>query len=402
MGLIQGIGTLVLFKYYNFFVDSFDEAFGRFHVNIRIETLQVIIPLGLSYYTFKMISYLLDINRGAIKATTNWVTFFAYVAFFPCLLAGPIDRAKSFIPQLEKRREFDYSIIVDGMRQVLWGLFKKVVIADNCATITNEIFNNYQHLSSSTLLSGAFFYTIQIYADFSGYSDMAIGIGHMLGFDVTKNFNFPFFSKNIAEFWRRWHISLTSWLTDYIFTPLSVTFRDLGKTGLILAIVLNFTIVGLWHGANWTYVVFGFLHGCYFIPLILKGSLNKKRKKTNGTLWHPFFQTFNVLATFILVMLTFILFRSDNILQAIEYYHRLFSLSFFSNPAIISENFDENVVLFFIFCMLIVEWIQRRKKHGLQLNINWPVFRWAIYACIIFIIGMFMKTSEMPFIYFNF
>lgn len=402
IGLLQGIGVLVLFKYYNFFISSFNDAFASLHINAGLQTLHLVIPLGISYYTFKIISYLLDIDKGKIKATKDWAVFFAYVSFFPCLLAGPIDKARTFIPQLEKKREFDYNIAADGLRQILWGLFKKLVIADNCATIANEIFTNYQHLSGGTLLAGAFFYTFQMYADFSGYSDMAIGFSHLIGFSVTKNFNFPFFSQNIAEFWRKWHISLTAWLTEYVFTPLSIIFRDWGKAGLIFAILINFIIVGIWHGSNWTYVLFGFLHGCYFIPLILTGNMNKKKKNAGNT-WLSFLvKTGSVFSTFTLVMLTFIVFRAEDITQAVGYFKRLFSKSLFTISDLPSKDFDPVIALVFIIVMLVIEWIKREKEHGLQINIKSPVYRWVIYASIIFLIGMFMHTSETPFIYFNF
>ena len=253
--------------------------------------------LGISFFTFRTLSYLLDIDKGKIKAEKNWVVFFAYVSFFPSILSGPIDRAKNLIPQLEKKRAFDYNQAIDGLRQILWGLFKKIVIADNCAPFVNQIFNNYQSYPSSSLLLGAFFYAIQIYADFSGYSDMAIGISRLMGFNITKNFDFPFFAQNIAEYWRKWHMSLTSWLTDYVFTPLSIAFRDYGKWGLTFAIIINFTIIGIWHGPNWTYVLFGFLHGCYFIPLILRGTMNKKNKIAKGKLFPSFRELINMLAT---------------------------------------------------------------------------------------------------------
>ncbi len=403
IGLLQGIGMLGIFKYFNFFITSFNNAVSNLGLNINLQTFNLIIPLGISYYTFKMISYLLDVDKTKIKAATNWVAFFTYVVFFPCLLAGPIDKARTFMPQLEKKREFDYDTTVDGMRQVLWGLFKKLVIADNCAVIVNEIFGNYQQLPGKTLLAGAFFYTLQMYADFSGYSDMAIGFSHMLGFNVTKNFNFPFFSRNIAEFWRKWHISLTAWLTEYVFTPLSIAFRDWGNAGLILAIVINFTIIGIWHGANWTYVAFGFLHGCYFIPLILMGTINRKRKSIKDG-WRNFLTGLvNIFTTFILVMLTFVIFRADNINQAIDYYKRLFTLSLFVSPRTLPlDSYHPFIALFFITLMLMVEWIQRHKEHGLQIDIKRRLYRWTIYAVIIFLIGMFMQTSETPFIYFKF
>ena len=402
LGLFLGIGGLVLFKYFNFFITSFNVAFSTLSININLQTLNILIPLGISYYTFKTISYLLDVDKGKIKATKDWIIFFTYVSFFPCVLSGPIDKARTFIPQLERKREFNYDLAVDGLRQVLWGLFKKVVIADNCASIANDVFTYYYQLSASTLLLGAFFYTFQMYADFSGYSDMAIGLSRMLGLNVTKNFNFPFFSQNIAEFWRRWHISLTAWLTEYVFTPLSITFRDYGKAGLILAIVINFVICGIWHGANWTYLLFGFLHGCYFIPLILRGTMNKSKKIAKGILLPSFIEVINVLTTFFVVMLTFIVFRAENIREAFHYYRRLLSRSLFTTPNLPRYGYEAALTLFFIFFLMLVEWIQREKEHGLQLEIKRPIYRWSIYTCIIFLIGMFMQTTETPFIYFNF
>ena len=270
IGLLQGIGGLFFFKYYNFFIESFNHLFQSFGVNISMKTLNFIVPLGISFFTFRTISYLLDIYKGKIQATKDWIVFLNYISFFPTVLSGPIDKSNTFIPQLEKQRKFNYDLITDGFRQIIWGLFKKTVIADNCALITNQIFADYEILPASSLLLGAFLYTIQIYADFSGYSDMAIGVSKLLGFNVSKNFDYPFFSQNIAEFWRKWHISLTTWLTEYVFTPLSIIFRDFNKLGLVFSILINFTIIGIWHGANWTYILFGFLHGSYFIPLILK------------------------------------------------------------------------------------------------------------------------------------
>ena len=402
IGVLIGIGTLVLFKYFNFFIISFREALSTLHVALNLQTLNIIIPVGLSYYTFKTISYLLDVDKGKIKATTDWITFFTYVSFFPCILSGPIDKARTFIPQLEKKREFDYNMGVDGLRQILWGLFKKVVIADNCAPIVDGIFENYHMLPASTLVFGAFFYTFQMYADFSGYSDMAIGLSRMIGFNVTKNFDHPFFSQNIAEFWRKWHISLTSWLTEYVFTPLSIAFRNLGKLGLILAIVINFTICGIWHGANWTYILFGFLHGCYFIPLILRGQLNKKKEIAKDAKLPSPVEIVNILSTFALIMFTFVVFRAEDIGQAIHYYQRILSRSLLKFPIIPGDQYEVLVTLFFICFMLGSEWIKRKQEHVLKLDAKHAVYRWSIYASIIFLIGMFMQTSETPFIYVNF
>lgn len=402
LGIVEGIGLLFFFKYYNFFIGSFNKAFGALHLGINLQTLKLIIPLGISFFTFRMVSYLLDVDKGKIKACRNWIAFFTYVAFFPSLLAGPIDKAKTFIPQLGKLRVFEYEQATDGMRQILWGLFKKLVIADNCAFITNYIFSNYTDVPASSLVLGAFFYTIQVYADFSGYSDIAIGVSKLLGINIMKNFDYPFFSQNIADFWRKWHISLTAWLTEYVFTPLTISFRDRNQAGLILAIIINFILVGMWHGANWTFILFGLLHGCYYIPLIVRGGLNKKSKIAKGKLFPSFREAFNMLSLFILLMFTFILFRSDDISQAIAYYKLLPSRSLLSFPTT-NDGITLGVTLFFIVVMFVVEWIQREKNYGLQIAaIKSPVLRIAIYYILLLIIFVFRANEANQFIYFQF
>lgn len=401
-GLLQGIGGLLFFKYYNFFITSFADAFSIFNIKLEVRTLQLILPLGISFYTFRTISYLLDIDKGKIKPTTDPVVFFSYVAFFPSLISGPIDRSKLLIPQLEKKRTFEYSQVTDGMRQVLWGLFKKIVVADNCAAITNQIFDNYVNLPASSLVLGAVFYSFQLYADFSGYSDMAIGFARMLGFNITKNFNFPFFAQNIAEYWRKWHISLTSWLTDYVFTPLSISFRDYGKAGLILAILLNFVVVGLWHGANWTFIWFGFLHGCYFVPLIIRGTMNKKKKIQPKNILPSFLEFRNILLTFILVTIANIIFRSDSMSYALNYFKHIFSVSVFSYP-LFTNRISALISLIFSCVLLLFEWLQRDKNHALEFSDSRPpkLIRWAIYYTIGIVIIWYGGYQE-TFIYFQF
>lgn len=404
IGLILGIGGLAFLKYFNFFITSFNEAFQFFGINNHWQTINILLPLGVSFYTFRTISYLLDIDKTKIKATTDWVVFFNYVSFFPSLLSGPIDKASYFIPQLQKKRIFSYDQAVDGMRQILWGLFKKVVIADNCAIFVNQIFYDHQDLPGSTLLLGAFLNTIQIYADFSGYSDMAIGLSRLIGFNITKNFDFPFFAQNIAEFWRKWHISLTSWLSEYLFTPLSIAFRNYGKLGLILAIIINFTIIGIWHGANWTYVLFGFLHGCLFIPLVLNGQLNKKMKiKKNH--WVPSLTEFvNMLFTFSLLMISLIIFSSESIVEAFSYYNRLFSLSFFSMPILPAGFLKTLIVLSICLVMLLSEWFGKDQEYAiaeLGVKLRKPI-RWLVYYALIFAIFYFQDSRGQQFIYFQF
>ena len=322
---------------------------------------------------------------------------------FSRLISGPIDKAKLLVPQLEKKRVFDYNQAVHGLRQILWGAFKKIVIANNCASLTNFIFDSYKDLPASTLLIGAFFYAIQLYSDFSGYSDMAIGVARLIGFNITRNFEYPFFAQNIAEFWRRWHISLTSWLTEYVYTPLTIAFRRYEKTGLILAVVINFTICGLWHGANWTFALFGFINGCYFIPLIVKGTINKKKKIAKDKIVPSFSESINIISTFILFMLTLILFRADSISQAFHYFLLLFSKSWLRAPEMHTSvlSIKPAIFFFFVFATFLIEWMQREKEHGLQINFKYLGLRWAVYFFIVFAIFKY-AGGEQQFIYFKF
>lgn len=375
-GLFQGLGCLLFFKYIHSFL-----------------------PLGLSFYTFRTLSYLLDIRRGKIGPSRDWVVFFSYVAFFPCMIAGPIDRPGAFLPQLESRRAFGLPQASDSMRRILWGLFKKIAIADNCAVFTRDIFRDYQHLPGISLFFGAFLYTIEIYADFSGYSDMAIGVAGLLGFRVAQNFNFPFFAQNIAEFWRRWHITLTSWLTDYVFTPLSIFFRDLGKAGLAFAILITFTLIGIWHGPRWTFLLFGVLHGCYYIPLLLR------RRPAMGTpaARDPSLAGIAGMAlTFLQVTAAFILFRSENLNQALGYYRRLFTAPFLTGFSIYQKvNVAATAVA--ITILLTAEWFQKDKEHVLQLDrVKSAVVRTLIYYSLIGFILLFSPAKFTDFIYIKF
>lgn len=401
-GLIQGLGCLFFFKYYNFFAVSLSNCFSSLGFKADMHTLNIILPLGISFYTFRTISYLLDVKRNKIEPVRDWLAFFCYVAFFPCLTAGPIDRAGTLVPQLQVRRVFDYDQASDGMRQILWGLFKKVVIADNCAIFTSDVFEQYKTLPGSSLLFGALLFTIQLYADFSGYSDMAIGIASLLGFNVTRNFNYPFFAENIVDYWRRWHISLTTWLTDYVFTPLSIRFRDYGNGGLIAAIIITFTAIGIWHGANFTYAVYGFLNGCFYIPAILSGTMFKRKKPAAGPTRFSIKAFSNRVGTFVLVSFSLIIFRAESLGQALGYYKGIFSTSLFSR-LVITEKRYTLAPLAFILLMLSVEWWQRDKRHALQIGfIKRFSVRALIYFGLLAIVLVFSATKNTDFIYFKF
>lgn len=407
IALIHGIGSLFFFKYYNFFISSFSNLFECLNISSSLNTLNLLIPIGISYYTFKTIGYILDVKNNKIKATTNWIVFFNYVAFFPTILSGPIDKAKDFLPQLKKQRVFVLEKASDGLRQILWGLFKKVVIANNIAPFTDSIFENFTELPSSTLLLGAFLYTIQLYADFSGYSDMAIGFSRLIGFNVTQNFSFPFYSQNIAEFWRKWHMSLTNWLTEYVFTPLSIQFRYYGKTGLGLSILINFTIIGVWHGANWTYIFFGFLHGCYFIPLIISGKLNKRKTISSKKYFPSLIDSLKMLTTFLLVMFSFVIFKAKSLSLAFDYFYNLFSTSIFIRPYILEKETGNSIfpatTLLLIFILLIIEWFSRDKQHVLSnLELKIPMYLRHVLYYLILITIIWFSTKEQQFIYLKF
>ena len=403
LGVIFGIGILLYFKYTNFFISSFKNLFESFGLQTNWHTFKILVPIGISFYTFRLLSYIIDIQRGKFVPTRDIIAFATYVAFFPCILSGPIDRPSTLIPQLQNKRIFDYSLAVDGMRQILWGLFKKIVIADSCAVYVNQVFaGDFQTAASSTLIMAAVLYSFQMYADFSGYSDMAIGVAKLLGLRVTNNFDYPFFAQNIAEYWRKWHISLTSWLTDYVFIPLNIKWRDYGNWGTIAAIMITFILIGLWHGDNWKFAFFGLYQGLLYIPLILTGAMFKKNKIQTYQWGFPKPKIlFNILLTFGLVTVGNIIFRAENIGQAFEYLGGIANVrSIFNMPA-------EKVLLLknllAIVCLLIVEWHERKNKFGLEkLGITWkPVFRYAMYYAIILLIFFSMGKGQ-TFIYFQF
>ena len=395
---IISLGLLGVFKYFNFFIDNFISAFTSIGIHLQVRTLNIILPVGISFYTFKALSYSIDVYKRKLEPTKNIIAFFSFVGFFPQLLAGPIDRATNLLPQFYIQRTFKYEKAVDGLRQMLWGFFKKMVIADNCALIVNNIFQNYETLSASTLLVGAVYFTFQIYCDFSGYSDIAIGCTRLFGFESMQNFTYPYFSRNIAEFWRRWHISLTSWFRDYLYIPLG------GSRGTLLRTIRNtfiiFLVCGLWHGANWTFVAWGFINALYFLPLLLLG---RNRKNTDTVAQDKILpnvkELFQMGATFAFTVLAWIFFRADSIGQALSYIQHIFSKSFFSIPTFTKLRSLVPVILL----LISVEWLQRDKQHGLDLkNTNIPfAVRLLIYYALILVILCY-ACDEQIFIYFKF
>tara|TARA_B110000090_G_scaffold90795_1_gene102959 strand:+ start:1989 stop:3437 length:1449 start_codon:yes stop_codon:yes gene_type:complete len=399
--ILVNLGFLGFFKYYNFFLDNFITAFSFFGTEIKANSLNIILPVGISFYTFQTLSYTIDVYKRKLEPTTDFIAFSAFVSFFPQLVAGPIERATHLLPQFYKKRTFEYSKAVDGMRQILWGLFKKIVIADNCAEFANQIFNNSADLNGSTLVLGALFFTFQIYGDFSGYSDIAIGTSRLFGFDLMRNFNFPYFSRDIAEFWRRWHISLSTWFRDYLYIPLG------GSRGGTWMKVRNtfaiFIVSGFWHGANWTFIVWGALNAIYFLPLLLT---NNNRNNLETVAQGKFFPSIKELSymmlTFGLTVFAWIFFRANNIGHAISYISEILSPSLFSTPKFIGmRSALTTIVLVAIF--VLVEWKGREGQYAIaHLGIKWkrPI-RYVMYYAIIIAIFWF-GGKEQQFIYFQF
>ena len=392
--ILLNLGILGLFKYYDFFVTEFAQLF---HLSTERLLLKVILPVGISFYTFQALSYSIDVYRGKIEPTKDIVAFFAFISFFPQLVAGPIERATNLLPQFQKKREFDYDNAVDGMRQILWGLFKKVVVADNCAVYVNQVFANSGSHSGSTLLLAAVFFTFQIYGDFSGYSDIAIGTAKLFGIRLMRNFNVPYFSRDIAEFWRRWHISLTTWFRDYVYIPLGGS--RVSKAKVIRNTFVIFLVSGFWHGANWTFIVWGAYHAFLFLPLILTG---KNRKYTNqiaeGRYLPTLKETGQMLLTFILTVFGWIVFRSESIGQAWEVILGIMNSSLFTAPMVVV---GLKKIVFVIGVLLLVEWLNRSKEHGLAIG-NLPLWLKIASCYVLVLVILELGGNSQSFIYFQF
>ncbi|WP_074406528.1 MBOAT family O-acyltransferase [Aquimarina megaterium] len=400
IGLVFNVGLLLYFKYFNFFYEGFYEILNVFGSESTYNSLVILLPLGISFFTFQTLGYLIDVYNEEIEPSENLLEFSVFVTFFPKILSGPIERASSLIPQIQEKRVISYQVSVDGLRQILWGLFAKIVVAENCALIANPIFNNYENESGSTLLLGAFFYAIQLYADFSGYSNMAIGVSKLFGIQLMRNFSTPFFSTNISDFWRKWHMSLTTWMMDYVFTPLSFTLRRHQKKGLIISIITTFVLVGFWHGANWTFVVYGLLHGIYFVPLVFSGKMNTSETVAKGKMLPSIKEIIKMILLFVLIMLTDVFFRVESVSVGFEYLQGIFSLSIIDVPSVLFTSTTLITTALVGFFMLI-EWVNREKKHDFEIG-NYNIYlRWISYVSIFVLILIFGKSAE-TFIYFQF
>ena len=399
VNIVVNLLILGIFKYYDFFVTSFADLFLGGKTDGLL--IKVILPVGISFYTFQALSYSIDVYRGKMEPTRDIIAFFAYVSFFPQLVAGPIERATSLLPQFQKPRTFDYDQAVDGSRQILWGLFKKMVVADQCARFADEMFASYQTQTGSNLMLGAIMFAFQIYGDFSGYSDIAIGASKLFGIKLLRNFKVPYFSRDIAEFWRRWHISLTTWFRDYVYIPMGGS--RCSKAKIVRNTFVIFLLSGFWHGANWTFIAWGAYHAVLFLPLILSG---KNRKYKDVVAIDRVFPTFTeiceILLTFVLVVIGWVVFRADSIAQAWGYICGMWqwgtlraSYRFFTQHGLFQ--FTSGVLL-----MILIEWINRNKEHGLQIPNDMPwFFRYLIYFAIAVII-VFRSGTNQSFIYFQF
>ncbi|MCK0132630.1 MBOAT family protein [Flavobacteriaceae bacterium F08102] len=401
--ILVNLGFLGFFKYYNFFLDNFIAAFSFFGAEIKANSLNIILPVGISFYTFQTLSYTIDVYKRKLEPTKDLIAFTAFVSFFPQLVAGPIERATHLLPQFYKKRTFDYSKAADGMRQILWGLFKKIVIADNCAEFANQIFNNSADFNGSTLVLGALFFTFQIYGDFSGYSDIAIGTSRLFGFDLMRNFNFPYFSRDIAEFWRRWHISLSTWFRDYLYIPLGGsrggTWMKIRNTFII------FIVSGFWHGANWTFIAWGTLNAIYFLPLLItKNNRNHLDTVALGKYLPSAKEAFSMLFTFGLTVFAWIFFRANSIKHAFSYISEIFSTSLFELP-----KFDDmrsaSITTMLVLIFVLAEWFGRERQFALAFkesnSMKESILRKIVYLIIIYSIFVFGGTQQ-DFIYFQF
>ncbi len=372
LSLLVNLGALSFFKYAGFFVTSFVDAFSSIGIDLHVGTLSIILPVGISFYTFQTLSYSIDVYRGKLQPTKDVLAFFAYVSFFPQLVAGPIERASTFLPQFFTKRDFLYDDAVNGMRQILWGLFKKMVVADGCAIVVDPIFADPGAHSGSTLIIGAMLFGIQIYGDFSGYTDIAIGVARLFGFHLMRNFANPYFAVDIRDFWQRWHISLSTWFRDYVYIPLGGNRGSATRTSLNVLIV--FLLSGLWHGANWTFVIWGLYHAVLFLPRFRYGTL----------------------PTFLLVSLGWIFFRSASVSDAMSFFQGM-STDLVSLPSTIVI-----IPVVLSLFLMFIEWMRRSRDHALELSdIKSRFVRWMIYLSIILAISLLASPAQ-PFIYFQF
>lgn len=396
LSLVFNLGLLGFFKYYDFFIENWISAWSSLGFNMHLETLQIILPVGISFYTFQTLSYTIDVYRKRIEPIDSFIQFSTYVAFFPQLVAGPIERAAHLLPQFDYKRDFKFEYAKSGVHLIVWGLFQKIVIADNCATFVNSIFAHYEDRNTLSLILGAIYFAFQIYGDFAGYSNIAIGTARLFGFDLMRNFNYPYFSRDIAEFWRRWHISLSTWFRDYLYIPLG------GSRGKLLQQVRNifiiFLVSGFWHGANWTFLFWGFLHALFFLPLLLRNTNRKNLEIVahNRNLPH-FYELLQIFFTFTITCFAWIFFRAPSLKDSFSYIKSIFQFSGFELEYLNIERYNvEMLILIGIF--ILVEWLSRTAEHPFTGKFSFLKTSLAIFLILVF--GVYSQHSN--FIYFQF
>lgn len=396
LSIIFNIGFLAIFKYYNFFAFSFSEALNTIGIQASPMLLNLILPVGISFYTFHGLSYLIDIYYQRIQSEKNPIDYALFVSYFPLLVAGPIERATHLLPQIKCKRSFDFEKAKEGIYQIIWGLVKKVVIADTCATYADAIFDQYTSMNTLSLLLGAVYFAFQIYGDFSGYSDMALGMSKLFGLDLLRNFNYPYFSRDIAEFWRRWHISLSSWFRDYLYIPLG------GSRGTKLRQVCNvfiiFVVSGFWHGANWTFLAWGFINALYFLPSLLLGT-NRNNMETATLHWdyNSIKVFFSMLGTFLITCVAWIFFRAASISIAFDYIERIFTTRIFTTQFLANERYNYELLLL-ILAFILVEWNSRYKIEPISGKYSWL----KMTLCLLAICTLGTYADYKEFIYFQF
>ncbi|MBV7268551.1 MBOAT family O-acyltransferase [Winogradskyella luteola] len=396
ISLLVNLGFLGFFKYYNFFIENWILAWESFGISMNLSSLQIILPVGISFYTFQTLSYTIDIYRKKIEPTDSILSFATFVAFFPQLVAGPIERAQHLLPQFLRERKFSYKHALSGIHIFIWGLFKKVVIADTCATYVDVIFQDYGSMSTLTLMLGAVYFAFQIYGDFSGYSDMAIGLARMLGFDLMQNFKYPYFARDIAEFWRRWHISLTTWFRDYLYIPLGGSRTTLALQ--VRNVFIIFLVSGFWHGANWTFIAWGFLNAIYFLPLLLlkRNRVNKDNIEIVNV-GQGIKTGFKILATFTITCFSWVFFRADNIQHALDYIMRMVSNKNFGIQFLSIERYNiELIAILGVF--IAIEWFHRKHEHPFTGKFYLAKIILILFLTIV--LGVFSNHED--FIYFQF
>ncbi len=395
--LVVNLGLLGYFKYYNFFIESVSDLLRMLGMHPSVSTLSIILPVGISFYTFQTLSYTIDIYRGKVEPVRDPIAFFAFVSFFPQLVAGPVERARNLLPQFTVRRRFDPALASDGMRQILWGLLKKMVVADNVGLVVDHVFGAYHEMGWLSLLIGGTMFSVQIYCDFSGYTDIAIGTARLFGFDLMRNFAYPYFSRNLTEFWSRWNISISSWFRDYVYIPLGGS--RVSSLRHMVNLVITFTVSGLWHGANLTFVVWGFAHGlCYVATMVTGHTTRYDDIVAKGRLLPSPREAAAMLMTLVPVVLTAIVFRTPTISASGVFIAKMFTLQGGTWPGL--AYFAEALVITGV--MFAVEWLQRERRHGLAIHFMPRPLRWAVYYVAVAVLVLWGNFGQHEFIYFQF